>query len=149
MITMRKCILLILLAMSCNMFSGNYTTTMSPIMSKGEEIVRYIENELNMEVVRMEYDILRTTKTTTRILSQGWTYTIVAFGDFRFRDIDIKVYRNNQGSWQLIDKDSDASAVAAVNITPPYDGEYLIEISAYSFESGYDVGHYGLIIAHE
>ena len=149
MIMMRKCILFILLAMTCNMYSGNYTTTMSPIMSKGEEIVKYIENELNMEVVRMEYDILRTTKTTTRILSQGWTYAIVAFGDFRFRDIDIKVYRNNQGSWQLIDKDSDANAVAVVNITPPYDGEYLIEISAYSFESGYDVGHYGLIIAHE
>lgn len=146
---MKKCILFVLLAMACNMFSGNYSTTMTPIMSKGEELVKYIENELDMEVVRMEYDILRTTKTTTRILSPGWTYTIVAFGDYRFRDIDIKVYRNNQGSWQLVDKDSDASAVAAVNITPSYESEYLIEISAYSFESGYDVGHYGLIIAHE
>lgn len=118
-------------------------------MSRAADIVRYVEDEMDMEVVRMEYDILRTTKTTTRILSSGWTYAIIAFGDYRFKDIDVKVYRNVQGSWQLVDKDNDASAIAIVSITPQYEGEYLIEIAAYSFESGYEVGHYGLIIAHE
>ena len=73
---------------------------------------------------------------------------IVAFGDFRFRDIDIKVYRYVNGYWQLIEKDMDAESVAAVSITPSYTEEYKIEISAYSFESDYNVGHYGLIIAH-
>ena len=146
---MKKVILLVLLTITCNILAGDYSTTMAPVMSKGEDIVKYIENELNLEVVRLEYDILRTTKTTTRILSEGWTYTICAFGDFRFKDIDIKVYRNIQGDWQLINSDNDASAIALVKITPPYEGEYLIEISAYSFEPGYDVGHYGLIIAHE
>lgn len=38
---------------------------------------------------------------------------------------------------------------AAVSITPEQTCDYLIEISAYSYESGYDVGHYGLIIAHD
>ncbi|MBQ2519981.1 MAG: hypothetical protein II540_01690 [Paludibacteraceae bacterium] len=130
-------------------FAGNSSTTMTPIMSRATEIVRYVEDEMDMEVVRMEYDILRTKKTTTRVLSSGWTYMIIAFGDYRFKDIDVKVYRNVQGSWQLVDKDNDSSALAIVSITPQYEGEYMIEIVAYSFESGYDVGHYGLIIAHE
>ena len=146
---MRKKIILILLVAASNILAGDYSTTMSPIMSKGEDLVRYIEDELKMEIVRMEYDILRNTKTTTRVLSQGWTYTIVAFGDFRFKDIDVKVYRNYQGSWELVGKDNDASEIAVVNITPSYNEEYLIEISAYSFKPGYEVGHYGLIIAHE
>lgn len=147
---MKRLPLLFLMVVSVvTAFAGNSSTSMSPIMSRATEIVRYVEDEMNMEVVRQEYDILRTTKTTTRILDSGWTYAIIAFGDYRFKDIDVKVYRNVQGSWQLVAKDNDASAVALVTVTPQYEGEYLIEITAYSFEPGYDVGHYGLIIAHE
>lgn len=146
---MRKLIVFAMLIIASNLIAANYSTTMTPIISKGEEVVKYIEDELNMEVVRMEFDILRDTKTTKRVLSKGWTYTIVAFGDFRFTDIDVRVYRKRQGDWQLVDKDNDSSAIAVVGITPTYDEEYMIEISAFSFKSGYDVGHYGLIIAHE
>ena len=145
----RKFLLLALVsALSLNVFSDS-STSMAPIMSRAVDIMKLVEDDMNKEIVRMEYDILRTTKTTTRILSSGWTYFIIAFGDYRFKDIDIKVYRNVQGSWQLVGKDNDSSAVAIVTVTPQYEGEYLIEISAYSFESGYEVGHYGLIIAHE
>lgn len=142
-------LLALLSASYLSLFAGGSSTTMSPIMSRATDIVRYVEDEMNMEVVRMEYDILRTTKTTTRVLSSGWTYMIVAFGDYRFKDIDVKVYRNIQGSWQLVEKDNDASAIAVVSIKPQYEGEYLIEITVFSFEPGYEVGHYGLIIAHE
>lgn len=146
----RFLVLLVLMsAMTLDVFSENSSTTMTPIISRAVDIMKYVENDMNKEIVRMEYDILRTTKTTTRVLSSGWTYLIIAFGDYRFKDIDVKVYRNEQGSWQLVDKDNDANAVAVVSVTPQYEGEYLIEISAYSFEPGYDVGHYGLIIAHE
>lgn len=144
----RKILLLILsLFVSSSIFS-DYSTSMFPIMNKSEGIVKMIENDLNMEIVRIEYDILSTSKSTIRTLTNGWTYMIVAFGDFRFRDIDIKVYRYVNGYWQLIEKDMDAESVAAVSITPSYTEEYKIEISAYSFESDYNVGHYGLIIAH-
>lgn len=131
------------------MVSQNSSTTMRSIINKSSEIVTFVENDMNMEIVRLECDILRTTKTTTRILSQGWTYAIIAYGDYRFKDIDLKVYRNVQGSWQLVAKDNDSSATSVVSVEPQTEGEYLIEISAYSFEPGYEAGHYGLIIAHE
>lgn len=123
--------------------------SMVPILNKSEGLVDYLENELNLEIVRMEYDILKTTKTTSRVLSSGWTYSIVAFGDYRFKDIDISVYKRVNGSWSLVERDQDSSEIALVVITPEYTEEYLIEIKAYSFNDGYEVGHYGLIVAHE
>lgn len=123
--------------------------SMYSIMNKSESLVDYLENELNLEIVRMEYDILRTTKTTIRVLSPEWRYQIIAFGDYRFKDIDVLVYRKINGSWTLVEKDQDTSEIALVSISPEYAEEFLIEIKAYSFNDGYDVGHYGLIIAHE
>lgn len=146
---MKKYFYCILLAIFPILLYADYSTSMFPIINKSEELVKLIENDLEMEIVRMEYDILRTTKTTTRTLTNEYTYFIVAFGDFRFRDIDVKVYKNTYGEWQLVEKDADTNAVAAVSITPSQTCEYLIEITAYSFESDYEVGHYGLIIAHE
>ncbi len=146
---MKKLFIFIYLSATVSMYAGNNTTTMTPIMNRAEEIVKYIEDDMNLEIVRMEYDILRTSKATTRYLSHGWTYMIVAFGDFRFKDIDVKVYRKDDGNWQEIGKDNDDSSVAIVYISPEQDAEYGIEITAYSFNEGYEVGHYGLIIAHE
>lgn len=123
--------------------------SMQPILSKGEIIANYVENELDKEIVRIEYDILSTTKTTTRILSKGWNYTILAFGDDCFEDIDLIVYRKNNGAWVEVGRDADSEALALVNVSPNTQGEYKIEIKAYKFKAGYNVGHYGLIIAHE
>ncbi len=137
----------------CLLVSGSiwadYSTSMRPIMDKSEEIVDMIEDDLDMEIVRIEYDILSSTKTTIRTLSSDWEYGIVAFGDYRFKDIDVKVYKKVDGYWSLVEEDMDTSSIAVVNIKPSYTAEYKIEIKAYSFEEGYSVGHYGLIIAHE
>lgn len=123
--------------------------SMQPILTKGEIIVNYVENELDKEIVRIEYDLLSTTKTTTRILAKGWNYTILAFGDDYFEDIDVIVYRKSNGAWVEVGRDADSEALALVNISPNTQGEYKIEIKAYKFKPGYDIGHYGLIIAHE
>lgn len=123
--------------------------SMQPILTKGEIIVNYVENELDKEIVRIEYDLLSTTKTTTRILAKGWNYTILAFGDDYFEDIDVIVYRKSNGAWVEVGRDADSEALALVNISPNTQGEYKIEIKAYKFKPGYNIGHYGLIIAHE
>ncbi len=125
------------------------SASMKPIMTKATQVLDLIEDDHDLEVVRMEFDILRNTKTTIRTLSKGWTYLILAFGDDRFKDIDVRVYRKEKGGWTLVEKDNDSSEVAAVTVVPSYTEEYKIEITAYQFESGYDVGHYGLVIAHE
>ncbi|MGM9688480.1 MAG: hypothetical protein ACI3YD_05460 [Alloprevotella sp.] len=123
--------------------------SMQPILNKGEIIANYVEQELEKEIVRIEYDILSTTKTTTRILAKGWNYSILAFGDERFEDIDVVVYRKSNGAWVEVARDADSEALAMVNVSPSTQGEYKIEIKAYKFKAGYNIGHYGLIIAHE
>ena len=123
-------------------------TSMFPIIRLTNELVSYIENDMNYEIVRIEFDILSTTKTSIRTLSEGYNYTICAYGDDRFKDIDVKVYVKQNGSWVEVEKDEDVSATAVVSVTPAYTREYKIEIKAYQFDSGYSVGHYGLIICH-
>lgn len=123
-------------------------TSIKDIVEKAYEIVENIE-EKDMEVVHLECDILKTKKSVTRTLSKGWTYGVIAFGDDRFLDIDVVIYRKNGNQWVRVAKDDDESAVATVEVTPASDGEYKIEIQAYKFAEGYSGGHYGLIMFHE
>lgn len=124
-------------------------TSMVPILRDAVDYIGYIEDDLNQEIVRIEFDILRDSKTTIRTLSSDYTYGIYAFGDYSMADIDVKVYRKSNGSWNLVKSDTDTDKTAMVIVSPMYTGEYKIEISCYRFKSGYEVGHYGLIIFHE
>lgn len=124
-------------------------TSMAPIISDAIGLINYIEDDLEQEIVRIEFDILQASKSTIRTFSSGYSYGIVAFGDYRMEDIDVRVYRKSGSSWVLVKSDTDADKTAMVVIQPSYFGEYKIEISCYKFKSGYTAGHYGLIIFHE
>jgi hypothetical protein len=105
-------------------------------MRKTNEIITYLEDECNYEIVRIEFDILtaqKTSTTSTRTLSRGYEYFICAYGDDRFKDIDLNVYIKRGNQWVLVDKDEDTSSVAVVTVTPTERSEYKFEISAYSF----------------
>lgn len=124
-------------------------TSMMPILNKAQQIAEYLEEECQKEIVRIEFDILWDTKVSYRTLNKGWTYNIVAFGDFRFSDIDVSIFKYNGNEWVLEETDADSKDVAIVSITPNNDSEYRIEIKAYKYHDGYKAGHYGLIVCHE
>lgn len=131
-------------------FAKNEDTTMEPIIEKTQSIVELMEGgEYNQEVVRIEMDLLFSTKETIRTLTDKYTYTIIAYGDDRFKDIDVAVYRRTGSGWAVVEKDADDSSLAVVTVTPSTTGEYKIEIIAREFEKGYTAGHYGLIICHD
>ena len=111
--------------------------------------MKNIEMEMGQEIVRMEYDLIQTTKITFRTLTDKFEYGIFAFGDYRINDIDIKVYKWVNKQWNLIDKDQESKPNALVTLKPLLTGEYKIEITAAKFETGFDIGHYGLIIFHD
>ena len=123
-------------------------TSMEPIMAAAKPLVEEIEGG-NYEIVRMEYDLIFTEKSTYRTLFDGYTYGIVAFGDYRIKDIDISVYVKSRGNWKLFEEDAENDDVATVSIKPRIKEEYKIVISVYKFNKGYSVGHYGLMIFHE
>jgi len=123
-------------------------TSMEPILAAAKPLVEEIEGK-DLEIVRMEYDLIFDKKSTYRTLYEGWTYGIAAFGDYRIKDIDITVYIERKGKWKKIVEDAENDDVATVSIKPRSDEEYKIVISVYKFNKDYSVGHYGLMIFHE
>lgn len=123
--------------------------SMKPIMTLALEYVKLIEMEYGKEIVRMEFDLVQNTKQSFRTLLDKYEYSIMVFGDARMKDIDVKVYKWVNNQWALIAKDQGNKDYAFVTVKPAYSGEYKIEITAYKFQPGYDIGHYGLIIFHD
>jgi len=123
-------------------------TSMKPILSDALSYIEAVEKN-SYEIVRMEFDIIGDKTTTFRTLQQGWTYAVIAFGDYRILDIDIAIYKDVDGTWTLIQKDTDAKPTASVTVKPSSTGMYRIDIIAYKFVSGYTAAHYGLLIVHQ
>ncbi len=123
-------------------------TSMEPILARAEPLIEKIEKE-GLEIVRMEFDIIKKTKETYRMLYNNWEYGIVAFGDYRIKDIDVAVYEKVRGRWEIVEKDAENDDEAMVLVKPYKDGEYKIEISVYKYNRDYSVGHYGLLVVHE
>lgn len=123
-------------------------TSMEPILAAARPLVEEIEDG-DFEIVRMEYDLVFSEKSTYRTLFDGWTYGIAAFGDYRIKDIDLSVYKKSNGRWKLVEEDAENDDVATVTIKPRTKEEYKIVVSVYRFNKGYNVGHYGLMIFHE
>ena len=107
------------------------------------------EIESKVEIVRAEFDIITSSKETYRQLHSGYDYALIAFGDNRIKDIDIIAYKEVDGNWIEIAKDNSSTEYATLEVTPTYTGLYKIKIEAYEFETGYEVGFYSLIIAHD
>ena len=145
---MQKKLLCLTISFLVCSYSFAQDKSVSDIFKKLAQMIEIVESD-NKEVVRVEADIIQTDKTTYRVLQQGWTYGVLAVGSDRIQDLDIEVYKLISNDWVIISKDTDVSSAAAVTIKPTYTGQYKIVIKAVKFYSGYDVGHYGLIIYHE
>ena len=123
-------------------------TSLLPIISEAIPKIREIE-ESKLEIVRMEFDIISKSKSTYRTLLSDWSYAIIAFGDYRVKDIDVKISKEVDGKWIEVKKDDSAKNKALVIIDPTFSGLYQIEITVYEYNDGYSTAHYGLIICHE
>lgn len=146
---MKKIQLTLLLFVLTNIsFGQKEEISMKPILSDAGGYAQKIEMEMGQEIVRMEFDLLQTSKESYRMLVDKYEYGIFAFGDYRIADIDIKVYKWVNNQWTLIAKDQDAKPNALVSIKPIATGEYKIVISAFKFEGTNEIGHYGLIVFH-
>ena len=132
-----------------NVNAQNEETTMQDIHQKGMQLIEYLEEKKNQEVVRIEYDIVFTEKETTRWLSEDYEYQIVGFADHRVEDLDITIYKRVGSEWIEVTKDTDSDNTPIVTVKPVSSRDYKIKISAYKFKEGYSAAHYGLIICHD
>jgi len=150
-----KLILVVLIGLlSKGLYSQDYREldnekgiSVKPIMAKSLPLVEEFENK-GFEIVRIEFDLIFDSKTTLRNLHKGYVYAIVAFGDYRVADIDIEVYKDVDGKWILIEKDTDEKSTAVITTEPSSKGLYRIDVKVYKFEADYKAGHYGVMILH-
>jgi hypothetical protein len=122
--------------------------SMASIIADAERYVQVVEHEYGQQIVRMELDLISSTKEAFRTLSGGLEYGIAAFGDQNIKDIDLKIYKFVNDQWVLIEKDNKREKFAMVTVRPEVTAQYMIEISAYEFAENKHVGHYGLMIFH-
>tara|TARA_R110000751_G_scaffold307869_1_gene433320 strand:+ start:104928 stop:105389 length:462 start_codon:yes stop_codon:yes gene_type:complete len=121
-------------------------TSMKPILALSETVREVFEEK--MEIVRMEFDIVSSSSSITyRTLYKDIDYIVFAFGDFRVKDLDIKLFHLKNEEWVQVDKDNDERSSASVKIRPSESQLYRIEISVYEFFTGYTAAHYGLFVA--
>jgi hypothetical protein len=113
------------------------------------QIVIDAAEERDLEVVRIEADIIRTSKETVRNLDPSFSYDIVAVASNRIKDVDLAVFKKEGNDWVLVTKDDESGDIAAVSLKPTEYSEYKIVVTAYEFHSDYDVGHYGLVVVHD
>lgn len=121
-----------------------------PIYKLGAQLVDQFDNDGN-EIVRIEYDLVFTSKETSRNLSADWEYTIVAFADDGVKDLDIKVsvYDDLLEKWTQVAEDSSVESYAIATVKPPADALYKVEVIVYQFKEGYTAARYGLMFVHD
>jgi hypothetical protein len=78
-----------------------------------------------------------------RTFYRGNDYILVAAGDSRVSDVDLKVFDEN---WTLIDSDTDSSNVAVVTFTPRWTGTFHVRAIYYR---GQSVGSVGFFIGYK
>lgn len=134
-------------ALSAQCING---TDSYPLYKQGAALVKQLDDS-GMEIVRIEYDLLFSTKETNRSLSPDWEYTIIGFADDGVKDLDITLYEYDDliEEWTKVAEDTDSDPTAVVVFQPSSYGTYKVEVKAYEFHEGYSVARYGLIFYHD
>jgi hypothetical protein len=125
----------------------NDGTSMLGILGKVFGADTIIENR-NQEIVRVEVDIVSDSKDSFRVLTDRWTYGIVALGDARITNLHLAIYRELDGQWSLVTENANEGSLVTATITPPSTGRYKFVVSVTRFAEDYTAGHYALMVYH-
>ena len=121
-----------------------------PIYKTGAQLVKDYD-EAGKEIVRIEYDLVFTSKETFRDLYDSWEYTIIGFADDGVKDLDLKVseYDDLLEEWVLVAEDASEGSVAEITVTPEVTATYMVEVIVYAFHEEYSAARYGLMFVHD
>lgn len=121
-----------------------------PIYKAGAQLVSELDNQ-EKEIVRIEYDLVFSSKETYRTLTSDWEYTITVFADDGVKDVDLKIYEYDDllDQWTMVKEDNASESYAMLTIQPKVTAQYKIEVIVYEFYEGYTAARYGLLIYHD
>jgi hypothetical protein len=127
---------------------NNNGTSMFPIMGDALTVIKYVEDTLKAEIVRIEYDLLYKSKDTFRELFKSANYGICVVGDYRIKKMDIKIYKEKNGEWVFLKQNDESSNIVLLTVKPDEDASYRFELIAKEYKEGFQAGHYCAIIFH-
>jgi hypothetical protein len=121
-----------------------------PIYKQGASLVSDFDGQ-GLEIVKIEYDIVRDSKNTFSYLSPDWEYSIYVFGDDGVKDIDLYLYEYDDllEEWDLVEEDIEESYDALIFFQPNEYAQYKIEVYVAEFYEGYTAARYGLFFIHD
>lgn len=140
-------ILGILLVKQVNAQTG-WDRSILPIMGEGFRNIFYMGDVNNRKVFYAEFDLVKngSVREIRKTLSAGQQYEMVAWGDFRIKDIGISAYKkNSSGEWSLVVKDYETDYLSKLSFSAVTSEEYKFEINCEP-QIGFDGGHYGFCI---
>lgn len=139
-----------LLFVNYNAFSQS-TTTMQDILETVSAKVTELEDQKNMEVVNMTFDLLvnQGKKTVWRYLDPSFDYDVLVLGDRRISKIKVTVNRkdNTTGEWKYVDEYS--AEKPQLRLDPADFEQYEFTVSVDEFKTGNSTGHFALILYHQ
>jgi hypothetical protein len=138
---------LTLLAPRAGAGQGRDGVSMIPILLKVIEADTILENK-DLEIVRIEMDIVAGSKESFRTLTDRWTYGVVAVGDDRVAALDLAAYREQDGQWVLVEEDNDEGSLATITLRPTTTARYRFVVSVTRYRQSYTSAHYGLLVYH-
>jgi len=140
-----------LLLISAHNINGQSATTMQDIMDTVNKKVVELEDQKNMEIVNMTFDLLvnQGKKSVWRYLDPSFDYDVVVLGDRRINKIKLTVYKkdNPSGNWILVDEYS--ASQPQLRLDPQDFEQYEFTVTVDEFKTGEATGHFALILYHQ
>ena len=121
-----------------------------PIYKAGAQLVETLDNQ-GAEIVRIEYDLIFSSKETFRNLTSDWEYTIIGFADNGVKDLDVKLYEYDDllEKWDLVAEDESVEDYAIIKYKPLVAAMHKVEVIVYEYHEGYSAARYGLMFVHD
>jgi hypothetical protein len=125
-------------------------TSMMPIVNTLVDVVKAIEQS-DVEIVHIEFDLLFEDgkKEIFRNLTQGYTYGMMAYGDYRIGTVGIDLYAESEDSWEYVQSGEVTEGTMTLLYKVEETKQYKIVLRPLEFKEGYSAGHYGLVIIHD
>jgi len=152
---MRIIVIILMFLSGCLFLSQKaYTqssTTMQGIFETVSAKVTDLEDQKNMEVVNLTFDLLvnQGKKSVWRNLDPAFDYDVLVLGDRRINKIKITVNRkdNSTGEWKYVDEYT--SQKPQLRLDPAEFEQYEFTVTVDEFKTGNSTGHFALILYHQ
>lgn len=122
-----------------------------PIYNQGAEYVQYLDS-IEMEIVRIEYDLIFSEKESFRNLYSDWEYLIFCFMDDGVKSFELTIneYDSENDLWfPVAFAEESEDGMTSIIYQPEESKQYKVNLEIIEFYEGYSAARYGLIYVHD